>query len=45
MAWDGIRDHQVELKPPLGGISSFDGGHRHAWCWQILLQKSKIEEL
>lgn len=45
MAWDGIRDHQVELKPPLGGISSFGGGHRHAWCWQILLQKSKIEEL
>jgi hypothetical protein len=42
---DGIRDHQVELKPPLGGISSFGGGHRHAWCWQILLQKSKIEEL
>ena len=45
MAWDGIRDHQVELKPPLGGISSFGGGHRYAWCWQILLQKSKIEEL
>ena len=33
------------MKPPLGGISSFGGGHRHAWCWQILLQKSKIEEL